>query len=172
LERDSHLIEQIECLLFVAAEPVDVSALCHACECSDDDVRAALAGLHDRLAASGGLQLVEIAGGYQLSTKPDHSDAIARFLNPRRRRLSRAILETLAVVAYRQPITMAEIEAVRGVNSDYSVRTLVELNLLEAVGRKETPGRPVIYGTTGDFLHQFNLRALDDLPPIELEVEA
>jgi segregation and condensation protein B len=124
--------------------------------------------LTDCKGREGGLQIVEIAGGFQLSTKQQHGDLITRFLNPRKRRLSRSILETLAIIAYRQPITIAEIEAARGVNSDYSVRTLSDLNLIEHVGRKETVGRPMLYGTTVDFLHQFNLRSLEELPPLEV----
>lgn len=161
---------RLECLLFVAGEPVELKALASAANVPEHVAREGLLELHRRLTDSG-LQVVELAGGHQLSTKPQYADMLANFLNPRKRRFSRAILETLAVVAYRQPITLAEIEAARGVNSDYSVRTLTELNLVEAVGRKESAGRPILYGTTGEFLHQFNLNALEDLPALE-EMEA
>jgi segregation and condensation protein B len=163
----SDLASRLECLLFVAGEPVPLKQLAAACGATDSATRESLGALAERLERDGALQLVEIAGGYQLSTKPEHAELITAFLSPRKRRLSRAVLETLAVVAYRQPVTLAEVEAVRGVNSDYSVHALVEMSLVEEVGRKETVGRPKLYGTTRQFLHQFNLGGLEDLPPVE-----
>jgi len=147
---------------------VTPKALADACGVAAPQVGAALDILQRRLEEDGGLQLVEIAGGYQISTKPTYAELVAQFLSPRKKRLSRAILETLAVVAYRQPVTLGEIEVVRGVNSDYSVKALAEMNLVEPVGRKETVGRPILFGTTKQFLHDFNLNKLDDLPPLEV----
>jgi segregation and condensation protein B len=159
----------VECVLFVAGEPVPLKALADLCGAPQSEVQAALDALRKRLDGTSGLHLVEIAGGFQLATKPEFADTVAAYLNPRKRKLSRAALETLAVIAYRQPITLAELEAVRGVNSDHSVKILMEMGLVEATGRKDTVGRPYTYGTTDQFLHQFNLVSLEHLPPIEAE---
>ncbi len=110
---------------------------------------------------------MKLAGGYQMCTKPEYGQLIATFLKPQRQRLSKSLLEVLAVVAYKQPITLAEIEQVRGVQSDYSVRSLAERRLIQEVGRKPVPGRPVLYGTTQEFLHQFNLHDLKQLPDLD-----
>ena len=156
-------------MLFVACEPVSVKALSDLCRASQSEVQAALDALRERLESCSGLHLIEIAGGFQLATRPEFAETVAAYLNPRKRKLSRAALETLAVIAYRQPITLAELEAVRGVNSDHSVKILMEMGLVEATGRKDTVGRPYTYGTTDEFLHQFNLVSLEQLPPIEAE---
>jgi segregation and condensation protein B len=102
-----------------------------------------------------------------LSTRPEFADVIANFLKPQKQKLSRSLLEVLAIVAYRQPITLGEIESVRGVQSDYGLRQLLERRLIHEVGRKQTPGRPVLYGTTQEFLHKFNMADLSQLPPLE-----
>lgn len=156
-------------MLFVASEPVSVKALADLCGVPQSEVKAALDALRERLERTSGLHVVEIAGGFQLATRPEFAETVAAYLNPRKRKLSRAALETLAVIAYRQPITLAELEAVRGVNSDHSVKILMEMGLVEATGRKDTVGRPYTYGTTDQFLHQFNLVSLEQLPPIEAE---
>lgn len=110
--------------------------------------------------------MVRIAGGYQLCTKPEFAEIVARFLQPQKHKLSRSLMEVLAIVAYQQPVTSAEIDAVRGVQSDYGLRTLVEKRLVCEVGRKSAPGRPVLYGTTQQFLHTFNLNSLTELPEL------
>ena len=130
------------------------------------EVEEGLEKLGGRLTHTSALQLVRIAGGYQICTKSDYAEVIARFLQPQPHRLSRSLMEVLAVVAYRQPITGAEVAAVRGVDSDYGLRQLVEKRLICEVGRKSAPGRPVLYGTTQQFLHTFNLQSLHDLPAV------
>jgi len=127
--------------------------------------------LEARLEEQGSLRLAKLAGGYQLCTKPEYANLIAAFLKPQRQRLSKSLLEVLAIVAYRQPITMGEIEQVRGVQSDYSVRVLMERRLIRDVGRKKVPGRPVLYGTTQEFLHQFKLNDLKELPDLSVADE-
>lgn len=161
--------ETIEALLFVADSPTTPEALAEALEIPVYAVEEALDRVGARLAQRGGVQLVRIAGGYQLCTKPIFAEAIARFLQPQKQRLSRSLLETLAIVAYKQPITLAEIDAVRGVQSDYSLRQLVERQLVRDAGRKESPGRPVLYATTKQFLHLFNLNDLSELPELDGE---
>lgn len=160
------LVDSLEALLFASDSPVSVEALARACEVGVGQADQALELLKERLQGTA-LDLIEIAGGYQLCTRPEHAERIANFLKPQRQRLSRSLLEVLAVIAYRQPITMAEIEAVRGVQSDYSVRALQERRLIREVGRRHSPGRPLLYGTTQQFLHQFNLKAIDELPPLD-----
>ncbi len=132
-----------------------------------------VAGL-ERIAArfetdeSSPLQLVEIAGGYQLCTKPEMSVHIDRFFERRKRAtLSGAALETLAIIAYQQPITRAELEAIRGVNVDYIVHSLLERRLIRVAGRKDAPGKPFMYRTTRFFLEYFGLGSLDDLPQVD-----
>lgn len=154
-------------LLFVADAPATPEALAAALGYTEGQAEQALEMLEARLEREGPLMLVRLAGGLQLATKPQHAEAIGAFLQPHRGRLSRSLMEVLAVVAYRQPITMAEIDAVRGVQSDYSVRALVERRLVDDVGRKPVPGRPVLYGTTQQFLHQFNMNDLSELPQLQ-----
>jgi len=160
------LVENLEALLFASDVPVALEALARACEVATGQAEQALELLKERLEGTA-IDLVEIAGGYQLCTRPEHAERIANFLKPQRQRLSRSLLEVLAVVAYRQPLTMAEIETVRGVQSDYSVRALLERRLIREVGRRPTPGRPHLFGTTQQFLHQFNLKSIKELPPLD-----
>lgn len=114
-----------------------------------------------------GMQIVFVAGGYQMATRPAHADYIARLNVGTRQALSKPALETVAMIAYRQPITRAELETIRGVRVDGVLNTLIERGLVRPVGRKKAPGRPVLYGTTPEFLRWFGLASLDDLPPIE-----
>lgn len=160
------LARELEALLFVADSPTTPKDLAKALEATEAEVEQAVGDLNDHLEGSA-LQVIRIAGGYQLSTRPEHSERIARFLQPQRQKLSRSLMEVLAIVAYGQPITMGEIDAVRGVQSDYGLRGLLERRLIEEKGRKQSPGRPVLYGTTQQFLHQFNLNDLAQLPPLE-----
>ncbi|HLJ56365.1 MAG TPA: SMC-Scp complex subunit ScpB, partial [Chthonomonadaceae bacterium] len=116
-----------------------------------------------------GLQLLRIAGGWQLATRPEHSETIARLMSRGQSKLSRAAMETLAIVAYRQPITAPEIEAVRGVSAAGVIKTLLERRLIQEMGRKETLGRPILYATTPDFLHYFGIADLAQLPALEAD---
>ena len=132
-------------------------------ECLEDMIHAYARRINS------GLHIVRIAGGYQMATRPPLAPDIARLLAApgQKSRLSRPALETLAIIAYQQPVTQAEIEAVRGVSADAVLKTLAERHLVEETGRKEVAGRPILYGTTPDFLHYFGLHTLDDLPPLE-----
>lgn len=159
------LVDVIEALLFVADSPVPLPMLARAADVTEGQAEQALEILTERH-TSGALQVVKIAGGYQLCTKPEHAETIGNFLKPQRQRLSRSLMEVLAIVAYRQPLTMAEIDEIRGVQSDYSVRALAERRLIKEVGRRKSPGRPLLYGTTQQFLHQFKLNSLKELPPL------
>lgn len=164
------VVDRLHALLFVADAPLDAPALGLALGLTEGPVEEALDVLAQRLAKDGPVQLVKLAGGWQLSTKPEYAELVAAFLQPQRGRLGRSLMEVLAIVAYRQPVTTAEIEAVRGVQSDHAVRSLAERRLVREVGRKPVPGRPVLYGTTDQFLHQFLLDDLSALPPLADDV--
>lgn len=155
----------LEAALFAAAEPLDEAALA-ALLPAGADLPALLAGLAAHYAGRG-VELVAVAGGWQFRTAPDLAPHLRRVVSEPRR-LSRAALETLAVIAYHQPVTRAEIEAIRGVTlAQGTFETLLEAGLIAPRGRKETPGRPVLWGTTEVFLSRFGLRALSDLPKRE-----
>ncbi len=159
----------LEALLFVSHEPVAadrlVAALGHT---SPPEVRQALQHLGEDFDREGrGLQLVEVAGGFQLVTRPDYAPWIKRLDRARSvPKLSRSALESLAIIAYKQPIVRADIEQIRGVETSSVLRTLLERKLVRLVGRKDSPGRPILYGTTKTFLQHFGLRDLSELPPL------
>jgi segregation and condensation protein B len=159
---------EVECLLFVAGEPLQLADLARAMQCDAMDVEEALRELQVELGARGsGLQVLAIAGGYQLATRTEYADTVARLAARSDSRLSRAALETLAVIAYRQPTTQPEIEAVRGVSVGGVLKTLQERRLIVDAGRKATMGRPILYVTTQEFLHYFGLKEIADLPPLD-----
>lgn len=159
----SHIMEAI---LFVAGEPVDKKELSRALEVTEDEVAQAADALDsDYSYHRRGLCLKRFGEHLQLSTRADYAPYVERLLQPvQKQSLSQSAMETLAVVAYRQPVTKLEIEAVRGVKCDYSVQSLVNKGLIEPVGRKDTLGRPMLYATTDQFLAHFGLTALSDLP--------
>jgi segregation and condensation protein B len=162
------LVVLLESLLFVADEPVTEGRLAQALEVQPGKVRAALATLQE-VCAERGVRLQRAGGRVQLVSIPEAASYIERFLGLElHSRLSQAALEALAIVAYQQPVTRAQVEAVRGVNSDGVLRTLAGKGLIEEVGRLESVGRPILYGTTFDFLQFFGLQALEDLPTLEL----
>jgi segregation and condensation protein B len=158
----------LEALLFATGDPLSAGELAELLEISRPEVAVAVVRLKERYAAAEhGLDVVEIAGGFQLGTRPEHAELIERMLREVRRvRLSPASLETLSIIAYRQPVTRAEIEAIRGVNVDGVMKTLLDRDLIRITGKKEEVGRPLLYGTTDPFLMHFGLRAVTDLPPL------
>ena len=159
----------LESLLFVADGPLTIQRLSEVLEgVEKEDVRSTLDELQAELENSRrGVRLVEVAGGYQLRTAKVNADWVKKFLGGRPARMGRATLETLAIIAYRQPITRAEIEAIRGVDVDGVINTLLERSLIRAVARKDVPGRPFLYGTTPEFLQLFNLKDLTHLPTLK-----
>src|SRR3989475_8279335 len=159
----------VESLLFVADGPVTLQRLEEVLEgASKEDIRSVLDELQRELDTQRrGVRLVEVAGGYQMRTAKVNADWVKKFLGGRPARMSRATLETLAIIAYRQPITKAEIEAIRGVDVDGVINTLLERDLIRAVARKDVPGRPFLYGTTQQFLELFNLKDLSHLPTLK-----
>ncbi|HXF35708.1 MAG TPA: SMC-Scp complex subunit ScpB [Actinomycetota bacterium] len=165
---DAELLRRIEALLFVSDEPVPASVLAPALGVDRRRAEALceeLASVYEERNA--GLVLRNVAGGWRLATHPDVAPTVERFvLSSRQARLTKAALETLAIVAYKQPVTRHQIAQVRGVNSDGVLRALVERGLVQEVGREESPGRPVLYGTTPAFLERLGLPSLAALPSL------
>jgi segregation and condensation protein B len=162
-----HLEAILECLLFVAAEPVTAAQVARALAIAEERAADGLEGLRAAFGSDRGLQVVRVAGGYQLRTRPEYAEFVTRFLQPDPQKLSRQAVETLAVIAYRQPITQPEIDALRGVSSSGVLKTLLERGLIAEAGRKESPGRPILYQTTPEFLKHFGLSDLSELPDLE-----
>jgi len=166
---DDTLKSIVESLLFVAEGPLTLQRLVEVIDGADkSEIAAALGQVRSDLETNRrGVRLVEVAGGYQLRTPKENADWVKRFLGGRPARMGRATLETLAIIAYRQPVTKAEIEAIRGVDVDGVVNTLMERSLIHPVGRKDVPGRPFLFGTTAEFLQLFNLKDLSELPTLK-----
>ncbi|HVP14761.1 MAG TPA: SMC-Scp complex subunit ScpB [Terriglobales bacterium] len=165
------LSSAIEALLFASDQPLPLTLLCDALETGPGEVSRALQALGEAYAARGaGVELREIAGGWMLVTSPAQSEWVGRMLRGKRKmRLSRAALETMAIIAYKQPVTKSEVEAIRGVDSSAVLGTLLERNLVTIRGRSKVVGRPLLYGTTQEFLDYFGLKDLSELPrPEEL----
>jgi len=161
----------LEGLLFVAGEPVAPAQLASALDLNVTTVEKGLEELEEHLHTRG-LRLQRHAGRVQLTTAPEMAESIERFLGlEATSRLSRAALETLAIIAYQQPVTRPAVDAVRGVNSDGVIKSLLSKGLLQEVGRAEGPGRPILFGTTPQFLQHFGLNSLTDLPPLNLQAE-
>jgi segregation and condensation protein B len=159
----------VEALLYASGEPLSVKDLKKALPEAGDLIRPAIEQLKELYAQEGrGLQLVEVAGGFQITTRPEFHEVVSRLLSsPKPARLSLQALETLAVIAYRQPITVPELLDLRGVRSASVVRTLLEKKLVRIVGRKPVVGRPLLYGTTREFMLRFGLKDLRDLPQLK-----
>ncbi|MBV8373067.1 MAG: SMC-Scp complex subunit ScpB [Candidatus Eremiobacteraeota bacterium] len=158
----------VEALLFVAGEPLTIKQIARLTRADETEVAATLAQIGadytDR-----GIVVREVGGGYRFATSPLARDAVEAYLMPPKTNLSTPAMEALAIVAHLQPVTKSEIEAIRGVNSDSVVSTLLDRDLIAEAGRKDVVGRPMQYRTTPFFLESFGLRSLDDLPELELE---
>ena len=159
----SPLANAVEAVLFVAEKPVSRAEIARVVGGTPKQVDAALLELAEGYSGTG-LRLAHDGDDWQLVTAPEQAPAVAAYLGADRLRVSPASLETLAVIAYRQPVTRAEVEAVRGVNCDQTIYTLMQRRLIEERGRREAPGRPILYGTTWEFLECFGLASLDELP--------
>lgn len=160
---------QLEALLFVAERPLTRSEIAQLAGVDRETVDARIGDLQVSLAQRG-IRLVESAERVELATSPEAGRLIARYVGADAPRLSMPSLETLAIVAYRQPCTRATIERIRGVDSDYTLRTLLHRRLVAELGRSEAPGRPILFGTGFDFLERFGLTSLEQLPPLEAPV--
>ncbi len=169
MEQDE-LRKIIETLLFITDHPLSIAGLCQLSGIKDENqIVETISGLKNEYQERRtGIQIMETAGGFQMATVSEYGKWIRRLFHDKMTaRLSRASLETLAIIAYKQPITRAEIETLRGVEVIASLETLLERRLITITGKKETVGRPLLYGTSMEFLRQFGLKSLDDLPPFE-----
>jgi segregation and condensation protein B len=158
-----------EALIFVADEPISAKTIADVVKTDREAIERSIAELVEEYdARNGALQLREIAGGWQIATRPEHHEQIRAYLRSRpSAKLSLASLETLAVIAYKQPVTIPEILEIRGVQSPSAIKTLLDKRLIISKGRKETVGRPMMYGTSKEFLIQFGLKDLSELPSME-----
>jgi segregation and condensation protein B len=165
----SELKSIVEALIFASPEPVTLKALTRLLDGEPkEDVAAAIDAVKQDYERSGGLQFVEVAGGYQIVTRPELHEWVRRLFHERTsHKLSVAALETLAVIAYKQPVTAPEIAEIRGVNTSGVLGTLADRKLVKIVGRKQVVGRPFMYGTTREFLERFGLNDVSDLPKVE-----
>jgi segregation and condensation protein B len=163
----------IEAVLFLTEEPLKADRVAAVLASSLSEAEVLMQELKDDLAAANrGLQVVETAGGFQLGTVPELAPYLeSAFSEDVSSNLSTAALEALAIIAYKQPVTRIEIESIRGVRSEHVLENLLKRKLIKISGRKEGPGRPLLYGTTADFLKYFGLKELADLPPLDIEFE-
>lgn len=167
-EQEGNLKGRIEAILFVAWEAVTVKELARALQTEEKAVKAELNAIRDEYDYDQrGFLLKRFGDKVQLATRPLYAQDVLRLLQPvQQQSLSQAAMETLAVVAYKQPVTRAEVEQVRGVKCDYSLQSLINKGLIKETGRKDTIGRPILFGTTDEFLSHFGLEGLEYLPPL------
>ena len=162
----------IEAILFAKGESVETKDIITALECSEEEFNDALDALKtDYARADRGIQIVELENAIQLRTKEDFYDDLIKITNvPKKQTLTDAALETLSIVAYKQPVTRLDVEKIRGVNSDSSLNKLVEYGFITEVGRLDAPGRPLLFGTTEQFLRSFGVKSIEDLPQMNPDV--
>lgn len=164
MSQESDLFPALECLLFASADPVTPEQVAAVLQLEPARAGELLEAFSRQSRPDSGLRVARVAGGFTLRTRPEFEPLVTQFLRPTPQRLSRQALETLAIIAYEQPVTLPEIEAIRGVASDGVLRTLGDRGLIREAGRKETVGRPILYATTDYFLRHFGLNNLGDLP--------
>lgn len=167
LDKDN-LKDIVLSVLFVAGDGVEKDFLAEKLNVTKKDIENSISELKNTLSGKCGVHIIEYKNKVQLSTNPEYASYISDVLNPiREKSLTRAALETLAIIAYKQPITKLDIEDIRGVNSDYAVQILIDQNMIEVVGRKDAVGKPLLFGTTENFLKRFNVKDISDLPDYE-----
>ncbi|MDE7406328.1 MAG: SMC-Scp complex subunit ScpB [Clostridiales bacterium] len=155
----------LEALLFVSGDGLKISDICEQLELQKSEVTAAVKKLQKKYNKESGIQVISYNGKLQLASNPDYAEVLSVVLNPiKEKALSNPAMETLSIIAYRQPVTRLEIEHIRGVNCDYAIQALLKNNLIEIVGRKDTLGKPLLFGTTETFLRKFGIEDLYDLP--------
>lgn len=165
-------VAAVEAILFTMGESVEIDKIAKALEISKKEVIKSINELKASLEESNrGLKLIELEESVQLCTKPEMYDILVKIAKqPRKQILTDVLMETLSIIAYKQPITKGEIERIRGVKCDHAVNKLVEYELVEEVGRLETPGRPLLFGTTEEFLRRFGVTSADNLPEIDVDM--
>ncbi len=163
----------LESILFVSGEGVSKEDLLDKLEVLEEELDTAILELGDKYSKESGIHIITYRNKVQLSSNSDYSDEVANVLNPiRERKLSRAMLEAIAIVAYKQPVTRLDIENIRGVNSDYAIQNLLKHKMVEVVGRKDAIGKPMLFGTTEDFLKRFEISNIDELPDYDELLES
>lgn len=170
LSRKSDIKSAIESMLFVSGEPLALRELSNNLELKEKNVEEILSEMANEYEdKSRGIRLISINGEYQLVTKSENSDFVQKLLKKNKKHsLSQASIESLAIIAYKQPITRIDIDEIRGVKSESAIARLIERGLIKDIGRLEVPGRPILYGTTDEFLRQFGLETLKELPSLDL----
>ena len=165
LEKLTNIIESI---LFVSGTQVAISDIAEKLEVTEKQILDAVKELKDKYQEDSGIQILQFNKKLQLCSNPKYSDAVSSVLNPiKEKELSKSMLEVAAIIAYKQPVTRIDLEEIRGANSEYPVQKLLELGVIEPVGRKDAVGRPVLFGTTDNFLKRFQISSLDELPDYE-----
>lgn len=161
----------IEAVLFTMGEAVDIKKIALAIDHDEKTTRKIIRNFMDRFNNSDrGIKIIEIEDSFQMCTKPEMYEYLIKIVSqPKKHELTEVVLETLSIIAYKQPVTRLEIEKIRGVSSDHSVNKLLEYNLVQEVGRLEAPGRPLLFGTTDEFLRQFGVKSIDELPIVNPE---
>ncbi len=169
---ESNYEAQIEAILFTMGDSVEISKIAAALEIKTSEVKEIVQGMQEKLEdTSRGIKIIELDGAYQMCTKPEMYETLIKVAKqPKRQVLTDVLMETLSIIAYKQPITKSEIERIRGVKSDFAVNKLVEYQLVEEVGRMDTPGRPLLFGTTEEFLRRFGVDSPEHLPIVGPEM--
>ncbi len=168
MNENKNVYAAVEAVLFAVGGAVSFTDLRDALEADEKELKQVLSELQQRYDAEDrGIRMIELDGKYQLCTKNDYYEELVRLVNaPKKHVLTDVLLETLSIVAYKQPVTRQEIEKIRGVSCSHAVNRLVEYNLIQEVGRLDAPGHPILFGTTDDFLRSFGISSMDDLPVI------
>lgn len=161
----------IEAVLFAMGDSVEIGKLVHVLELDEMQIRSVIAEMNDMYEKSDrGIYIAELENSFQLCTKPELYEYLIKVAKaPRKYVMSDTLLETLSIIAYKQPVTRLEIEKIRGVSCDHAVNRLLEFNLIQEIGRLDAPGRPLLFGTTEDFLRTFGVKSLGDLPTLDSE---
>lgn len=170
--KTENLENALEALLFVSGDGLKISDIAEMLELTKPELNGAVKILKEKYSGASGIHLITYNGKIQLCSNPDYAETVAKVLNPiKEKALSTAALETVAIIAYKQPITRLELESIRGVNCDYVVQVLLKHNLIEVVGRKDVIGKPLLFGTTDEFLKRFQIDSIKDLPDYEQLLE-
>jgi segregation and condensation protein B len=173
-QTDAQLMAAIEAILFTMGESVDIAAMAKALNRSNKEINCAIDSLTEKYSAEdSGIMIQRFDEAVQMSTRPDQYQNLIRIAKvPKKITLSDSVIETLSIIAYKQPITKAEVEEIRGVSSDYALNKLLDYDLVKELGRKDAPGRPILFGTTEQFLRSFGVRNLSELPALnKIKVE-
>lgn len=167
-----NLDEVLEALLFISGDGLKISDITELLELQKTEIDAAIKRLKQKYGGKSGIHLITYNGKVQFGSNPEYADVVASVLNPiKEKELSNATLETIAIIAYKQPVTRLEVEKIRGVNSDYALQVLLKAGLIAVVGRKDVVGKPLLFGTTDEFLKRFRIESIEQLPDYEQLLE-